>query len=333
MVLFEWPLWGWLAGLRLGATMAFAGLALAFRSVDDIMGAWRALIWLFAVPTVFFVASHPVVNQFDPGSPAAAVAAGYAFLPFVMVAGLSMFPLTAVESMIFATPLMTAHLVAGVYGTAIFPFNSYLGAMWLLLLLATVATFAAMSQLHFMTALVEQSTHDKLTGVYSRRTGEELLSLQAFHAARTGRALSVAFVDLDDFKQVNDRHGHEAGDRILREAARALQNTLRHGDMVARWGGEEFLLIMPETDLDGAVRAIERLRERGLSVRPDGIRQTASIGIAESGHDRTWEPEVLVELADARMYRAKRSGKDRIDVGGSPAEERAAQGAALAEVG
>lgn len=315
MYLFAWPDWGYLAALRIAASVAFGALALYYRGGEGMRQAWAALAWLLSVPTLFFIASHPMVNQFDPDSPAAAIAAGYAFLPFVMCAGLSVFPITAVEGIIFATPLLLAHLTAGVYGSAIFPFNSYLGAMWLLLLLSSVATLAAMSQLHFLMALVNQSSHDKLTGAYARRIGEEMLNLQFGNARRNKRPLSLVFVDLDDFKKVNDRFGHEEGDRVLRDAAQSLLKGLRQGDLVIRWGGEEFLIVMPDTDTPGALTAIRRLRADGLGVRPDGKPQTASIGIAEAIAEAPESSTRLVEIADHRMYVAKQAGKDCICTG------------------
>ena len=232
-----------------------------------------------------------------------------------MCAGLSVFPITAIEGMLFASPLVLAHLVAGVYGSAIFPFNSYLGAMWLLLLLSSVATLAAMSQLHFLMALVNQSSHDKLTGTYARRIGEEMLNLQFGNARRNKRPLSLVFVDLDDFKKVNDRYGHDEGDRVLRTAAQSLLSGLRQGDLVIRWGGEEFLVVMPDTDTPGALTAIRRLRAEGLGVRPDGNPQTASIGIAECIAEAPESSTHLVEIADHRMYTAKQAGKDCVCAG------------------
>jgi diguanylate cyclase (GGDEF)-like protein len=315
MYLFAWPQWGYLAALRTVASLAFGMLALSYRGGEGIVQAWRALGWLLAVPVLFFIASHPMVNQFDPDSPAAAIAAGYAFLPFVMCAGLSVFPITAVEGVLFASPLVVAHLLAGVYGSAIFPFNSYLGAMWLLLLLSSVATLAAMSQLHFLMALVNQASHDKLTGTYARRIGEEMLNLQFGNARRNKRPLSLVFVDLDDFKKVNDRYGHDEGDRVLRTAAQSLLSGLRQGDLVIRWGGEEFLIVMPDTDTPGAMTAIRRLRVEGLGVRPDGNPQTASIGIAECITEAPETSTQLVEIADHRMYIAKQAGKDCVCTG------------------
>jgi len=175
-----------------------------------------------------------------------------------------------------------------------------------------VATLAAMSQLHFMMALVDQASHDSMTGAFGRRIGEELLRLQFAHAQRSDHPLALVFVDLDDFKKVNDRHGHDEGDRVLRNAAEAIRGMLRQSDILVRWGGEEFLLVMPNTGREGARAAAERLRALGLGERPDGTPQTASIGIAEYMADRPEDWERMVDLADHRMYLAKQAGKDRI---------------------
>lgn len=314
VAIFGWPLWGYLAGLRLVASGAFGVLALRYRISDEMPSAWRGLALLLAVPTVFFLLSHPMLNEKDVGEAATAVAAGYAFLPFVMVAGLSVFPLTAVEGILFALPLLLAHLFAGVYGSLVFPFPSYLGALWLLVLIMVVATLSAMSQLHFMMALVGQSSHDGLTGAFSRRIGEELLRLQFAHALRAEMPMALVYFDLDNFKGINDRFGHDQGDRVLRGAAESIRGMLRQSDVLVRWGGEEFLVIMPNTPRDGALIAAERLRIKGFGRRPDGAAQTASIGIAEHLADRTPDWEKLVELADHRMYLAKQNGKDRIVV-------------------
>ncbi|AWK86084.1 GGDEF domain-containing protein [Azospirillum thermophilum] len=310
--IFDWPLWAKLASLRLGASAAFLMLAFDRRPCEDLPAAWRRLCLLFAIPTLFFILSHPLLYGQGHNDLAEAVVAGYGYLPFVMIAGLSVFPLTAVEGAIFALPMLAAHLAAGMYGSLILPFPSYLSALWLLALIAVVATLAAMSQLHFMTALLDQATHDMLTGAFSRRVGDELLKLQFAHAQRSDQPLSVAFVDLDNFKAVNDRFGHDEGDRVLRRAADAVRAMLRQSDVMVRWGGEEFLVIMPNTPRDGAVIAVERLRRNGLGVRPDGLPQTASIGVAEVLTDRPQSWEALVELADHRMYHAKQSGKDRV---------------------
>jgi len=209
-------------------------------------------------------------------------------------------------------PLLLAYLLTGILGYQLLPFASHLGAQWLLLLLAVVATLAGMSQLHFMSQLVDQSSHDGLTRAYNRRVGEEMLVQQFLTSMRSKTPFALAFVDLDNFKSINDRYGHEEGDNTLRAASAALRKVLRRGDVLIRWGGEEFLLLMPGTDLPGARIALERLRAVGLGTRPDGMPLTASIGVAERAADGAASWQDLIATADGRMYQAKQGGRDRI---------------------
>jgi diguanylate cyclase (GGDEF)-like protein len=327
VTVFEWSLAAWLILLRLTASAAFLALAFDRRSCEDMCCAWWRLTALLAIPTLFFAISHPLLYNQGVDDLRIAVSAGYGYLPFVMVAGLSVFPLTAVEGALFAAPMLGAHLAAGFYGSLVMPFPSYLSALWLLALIAVVATLAAISQLHFMIALLEQAAHDALTGAFSRRIGEELLKLQVAHAERTAQPLTAIFVDLDDFKAVNDRYGHEEGDRVLRHAANTIRSLLRQSDALIRWGGEEFLVVMPDTSMAGALSAVERMRRAGFGKRPDGTLQTASIGIAELTTDRPADWEALVELADQRMYRAKQNGKDRVVMSDAATEAGAEAGA------
>jgi diguanylate cyclase (GGDEF)-like protein len=313
IMIFSWPLWAELAALRTVATLAFAFLAFGFRTSESIGAAHRALAWLLAVPTLFFLVSHPLLAHSDLSGPAAAVATGYAFLPFVMVAGLSVFPITAIEGAVFAAPMILAQVAVAFYGDMnLFSFSSLLGALWLLAVLATVATLAGMSQLHFMMALVNQASHDGLTGGFTRRVGEELFELQFGNAIRTDTPLTCVFIDLDNFKSINDKYGHEEGDRSLRRACEGIRKCLRRGDVMIRWGGEEFVIIMPHTDSAGALNAAQRMRSHGFGQRPDGKPQTASIGVAERNVDNCTDWQHLVEKADQRMYAAKQGGRNRI---------------------
>ncbi len=298
------------AGLRIFAALAFTTLAIICRPDRPRLSPRWALAGLLAVPVIFFLISEPLLAGFDMGGQLAQVmAAGYAFLPFVMVAGLSMFPITAVEGGMLSVPLLIANLVVGFLGYRVMPFDSHLGAMWLLALLSVVATLAGMSQLHFMQQLIAQASHDVLTKAYSRRVGEELLELQFHMSRRAGSPFSLIFLDIDDFKMINDRFGHEEGDDALRQVGSALRHILRRADLLIRWGGEEFVVVMPDTGLQGAHSALQRLLEAGLGQRPDGSRMTASIGVAERITDAclTWAD--LVGKADRRMYAAKQAGK------------------------
>ncbi len=242
----------------------------------------------------------------------AVVGAGYAFLPFVLMAGLTIFPLTLIENLVLSVLLLLAQALAGYLSWATLNWPSFAGAFWLLILIAGVASLASMSQLAFMFALVRQAIRDPLTGVFSRGSGEEILRLQWDSAQRKNGALALAFIDLDHFKSINDNHGHEAGDQVLREAARRLVVKLRGSDSLLRWGGEEFLLIMPDTDMQQAHSALERIVGEGLGTRPDGTALTASIGLAERTCDQVGDYRDLLELADKRMYYAKTSGRNRL---------------------
>lgn len=149
-----------------------------------------------------------------------------------------------------------------------------------------------------------------MTGALNRKFGEQLLDLQFATAARSGRPLSLFFVDIDNFKSVNDQFGHESGDARLQRVAQSLRENLRRQDIVIRWGGDEFLVALPETDSANAEAAIVRIGGAGLGPRPDGVPQTASIGIAERVLDGADDWATLVDRADKRMYAAKHAGRN-----------------------
>jgi diguanylate cyclase (GGDEF)-like protein len=160
-----------------------------------------------------------------------------------------------------------------------------------------------------------QARADGLTGLANRRHCEDALGAELARALRFGGPLSIVLGDLDDFKSVNDEHGHPVGDTVLREFSRVLESSVRDVDVAGRWGGEEFLLVLTGTDARGAVRLAERVRnylEGRTLLTPEGVpvRITASFGVAE--YEGGWDVEELVAAADAALYEAKRSGKNRV---------------------
>jgi diguanylate cyclase (GGDEF)-like protein len=170
--------------------------------------------------------------------------------------------------------------------------------------------------------IVEQQARvDALTGLANRRHFEDQLAAERARVERFGGPLAIVLADLDDFKEVNDRFGHPVGDVVLREFARTLEEEIREIDIAARWGGEEFVLLLPATDLRGAEEVAERVRAalRGrvvVSAAGDPIRVTASFGVAaypEAGSD-----DQLLETADAALYEAKRAGKNRVALAREP---------------
>ncbi|MCC6714073.1 MAG: diguanylate cyclase, partial [Gammaproteobacteria bacterium] len=298
-------LWLAVGTARLVIIVPFLAMLWALRAGDRHRGVTViALFGLFAVPAIFYVWTMQILGAGSGAGMAQAVVATHTFFPLLLVAGLGLFPLTLAESLALSLPIFLAR--GWIVWQVLAPGEVYavLGALWFLLLVAAAGGLAAGSQLALLIALLRQSIRDPLTGAFSRASGEELLALEMTIAQRADQPFAVAFIDLDRFKDVNDRHGHDAGDRVLAAAAASIAGSLRTTDALLRWGGEEFMVLMPDTDCMQAMVGLERLRARGFGVRPDGQRQTASIGVAERLADGRADAARLVELADQRMYQA-----------------------------
>lgn len=161
---------------------------------------------------------------------------------------------------------------------------------------------------------------DGLTALANRRRFDEFLAQQVRIAARYRRPLSLLMIDADYLKDINDTHGHPAGDAVLQSVARVLQICTREADLVARYGGDEFAVVLPDTPMEGALVMADRARAEveALSVhRPDGVslKVTISIGVAAYHLDAVRGPEALLADADAGLYAAKRAGRNRVKVG------------------
>jgi diguanylate cyclase (GGDEF)-like protein len=162
------------------------------------------------------------------------------------------------------------------------------------------------------------SVTDDLTQLYNSRYLNQVLRREAKRASRNGRPLSLLFMDLDGFKGVNDAHGHLSGSRALVEAAAVIRGSARETDVVARFGGDEFSIILPDTGSEGAVAVADRVRER-IAAHPFlagnglNLRLTASIGVATLP-DVAASAEELVRAADVAMYRIKESGKNGVGI-------------------
>jgi diguanylate cyclase (GGDEF)-like protein len=164
----------------------------------------------------------------------------------------------------------------------------------------------AMERADRFSTVATLAASDPLTGLPNRRRWDEEAARMVARAERTGEPLAVAIIDLDRFKDYNDTHGHQAGDRLLKEAAAAWRDQLRAGDLLARWGGEEFAVALPGATAEQAVPVLERLR----AATPSG--QTASVGLASFAPGATLAG--LVEQADRALYRAKDTGRDRLEL-------------------
>ena len=307
---FDRWVWTAIAPLRLAA----AGICLALvwpRQISDPRpAAVIMLACLLMMPPLFYLISVPIIVHASPDGVSGFVRNLYEFLPYTVVAGLSIFPLTALE-VIACWLVVFLTMVASQLYQHTESWASLAGPMWLLLLIGGTAMVSGMSQLQYMIALVRRVTFDALTGALTRRAGGELLDSQFRHSLQKDLPLTLAFVDIDRFKQINDSFGHDVGDQMLRHVALQLYNGLRQGDALIRWGGEEFLLVLSGTDREGARLVISRLGKIGFGARPDGQPVTVCMGLAERLSDGSRDVNELVEIADRRMYEAKIAGRNR----------------------
>lgn len=246
---------------------------------------------------------------------------GYGLFPFVVTSQLALLPLrwtrAAALASLPAWLLVLAPIRQGLGIDAVF-WND----VWLYLLISAMACWAAHAQLRLLVELLgarEDSLRDALTGLGNRRHADRRLAAELARARRTGAPLSVALLDIDHFKRVNDEHGHAIGDRVLAATGATLAARVRASDTAARYGGEEFLLVMPDTDAQRALEVVERIRASvavqagapGPGPVPDAplpeVRLSA--GIATLHTDETLT--ALLARADAALYRAKAAGRDR----------------------
>jgi two-component system cell cycle response regulator len=168
------------------------------------------------------------------------------------------------------------------------------------------------------------SVTDDLTGLHNSRYLNLVLRREAKRASRSGRPLSLVFLDLDGFKSINDSHGHLFGSRALVEAAAVVRSSARETDVAARFGGDEFAVVLPDTGGEGAFAVAERVRQRLAEHRflaDDGldIHLTASVGVATLP-DVAVSPDELIQAADMAMYRVKQSGKNGTQAAIAPAD-------------
>jgi diguanylate cyclase (GGDEF)-like protein len=191
-------------------------------------------------------------------------------------------------------------------------------------LVAYVAAVISREQRRSSEAALALSRYDALTGLYSRATFERALEHEVLRAGRSGRGFALLLLDLDALKPVNDRYGHDAGDRLLRAIGDVMRGAVRATDLAARLGGDEFVVILPETELSGALLVAEKLRQDigRLTLPTNGMMVSSSVSIGVVGFpDDGRAAAELLRRADQAMYQAKRAGKDQTFAYRRPAEE------------
>ncbi|TAL30758.1 MAG: GGDEF domain-containing protein [Alphaproteobacteria bacterium] len=302
------------AAARVLAAMLFMWLLFYKPSVPSLALARAMLAVLLAIPLVFF--SYANISLADAGwtDKTLFIKSAYAHLPHLIALLLCLFPLTALEGTAFGLGILfVAAIDALLPGTPAALMVGH-GTVILQAVITAIAVIAGMSQLQFMAGFIRHSTTDQMTGCLRRDYGLRLLQSLFATTQRANMPLCVAFVDLDNFKKVNDTFGHDAGDDVLKEAGRRLQGLLRQQDTVVRWGGEEFVIVMPGLKLADVPTVMHRLGAGGLGPLPDGRVQTASIGAAEYQEDGLKSCDDIISLADKRMYATKQSGRNGITV-------------------
>jgi len=172
-------------------------------------------------------------------------------------------------------------------------------------------------QLEDMLTRVESlAIMDPLTGIYNRRRFETIFNSEFKRATRYQLPLSCMMIDIDHFKKVNDTHGHQEGDTVLKELSQVVQATIREVDTPARWGGEEFVVLSPNTTLENGLRAAERVRKAVANhafTGMDGKKVTVSIGVAAIPAPDLDSQDKLIHAADIAMYAAKKNGRNRVE--------------------
>jgi diguanylate cyclase (GGDEF)-like protein len=185
------------------------------------------------------------------------------------------------------------------------------------LVMTLLLSYILSANLRHRRQLIRLAREDSLTGLPNRGRTVELAAAALRAAVDRQRPLTIAILDLDHFKAVNDRYGHAAGDLVLKEVARVSRGSLRAGDVLGRWGGEEFLLILPDTTLDMALAGVERLRALALGIRvPEAdarMRVTFSAGLATTA-DGARSLDEIIARADAALYEAKNDGRDLVRI-------------------
>lgn len=300
--------WHVLAFLRLGAVAVFVALAIVpeeDRSRSAVLGMLAAML---AMPMLLFCVAQLLLSGVPLSGLAAINAQLYGALPYVVLAGLSIFPLVTLEALLFAVPIL---VTVAVMQLAVLGLDSVrlISTLWILALTLGVYLLTCAIQLHYMMALLRRASYDALTGALSRRSGIEIIELHFRLACEQKTPFAIAFFDIDDFKAINDQFGHEAGDKALRDFVRTLTQLLRRSDAVVRWGGEEFVVLLTNSDLEGVRVVMNRIVDDWFGLRPDGRPLTASVGVAEHQADQVEDWLHLIKLADERMYSAKKYGK------------------------
>lgn len=183
-------------------------------------------------------------------------------------------------------------------------------------MLALLSHFFRLASINVERQMTEMALTDPLTGLYNRRQMSQYLQDEAARFQQRGTNFSIIVADIDHFKAINDRHGHAVGDRVLSHVAQLFSEGLRTGDAVARWGGEEFLMLLPGTNLDAAEEVAQRLRSTAETrlAEVEGLTQPLTVTFGVATYAPSGSLEACLKSADEALYRGKAEGRNRVVV-------------------
>ena len=302
---------GAILALRLAYSGLFFMLGVSTGNAQKLDYAQLRLSAFVLIPCIFYV-STLVVLKSDTEMQSAFI--GYSFLPYITVVLLAIFPLTLLEGLGYASLVGITFFFSEIYLDGSLTTSS-LGKIWLLTLLAGIAIWAQLAQLHMLLRLYRESSRDPLTGLVNRRVLNKWLEIEISRSREQQDPLCVLLFDLDFFKRVNDTYGHLTGDKVLQTFSRLLKRDLSNYNLIGRYGGEEFLVVLPDTDKTSAMQIADRIRKNCHTIETrnsDGsvVSFTVSIGVAEL-HDAD-TVETLINRVDKGLYSAKMQGRDTV---------------------
>lgn len=207
-----------------------------------------------------------------------------------------------------ALPILAIKALADFFQVDVPSAHSRIATYLLLILVGVVGAVASMSQLSFPVALLGRGIRDQLTRCFTRSSMEEILEFQFVIATRSKAPLTLAFVELDDFKSDDDGSAMAASDALLAGVVERIVKILRRGDVIGRWSEQEFVFMFPNSSIEQTNVALDRLRSMGLGTRADGRPVTLSVGLAERMVEGAGHWSILVEQSNRRMQRARGAG-------------------------
>lgn len=273
-------------------------------------GVHLSLALAIIAPCLFYVGALLILQQEVAELPQA----GYSFMPFLMVAMLGVFPLTLAWGSALIAAIISIYLgQAAALGQLMTP--DTIDKLWVFLMFGGITLWIQAGQLLMLLKLYRESTQDPLTGMVNRRVLMKRLVSEIAHVDDGKPPFCILMFDMDRFKRINDNHGHLTGDKVLKTAAKLIQSSLRGNDMVARFGGEEFVAVLPGSGVEEAIAVAERVRQRCYAAQitaPDGqlLRLSVSVGVTQ------YEPGEAIEMTlnrvDDSLYKAKEQGRNRV---------------------